>query len=114
MSLGENIYQHRIARNFSQSDLAEALEVSRQSVSKWENNSAVPDLDRLIKMSRLFEISLDELVFGVPHDHTQKNEPEKIKNPARIAASPITKPPTMLMVCPIFFGMCIPASFKSS
>ena len=43
MNIGENIYKYRTANNMSQTDLANALEVSRQSVSKWENNSAVPD-----------------------------------------------------------------------
>ena len=64
MSLGENIYKHRTSRSQSQTDLADLLEVSRQSVSKWENDSAVPDLDKLIRISKIFDISLDELVFG--------------------------------------------------
>ena len=70
MQFGENIYQYRTERGMSQGALAEALEVSRQSVSKWENNSATPDLDKLIKMSKLFDISLDELVFGKSEEKT--------------------------------------------
>ena len=62
MNLGENIYRLRTEKNMSQGDLADALDVSRQSVSKWENNNAVPDLERLIKMSQLFGVSLDQLV----------------------------------------------------
>ena len=62
MNFGENIYRLRTEKNLSQGDLADALEVSRQSVSKWENNSAVPELDKLIKMSDLFGVTLDELV----------------------------------------------------
>ena len=61
MNLGEKIYQLRNEKNMSQGDLAERLDVSRQSVSKWENNTAVPDLDKLIKICDIFEISLDEL-----------------------------------------------------
>lgn len=64
MNLGENIYRYRTANKLSQGDLADSLSVSRQSVSKWENNSAQPELDKLIKMSNLFQLSLDELVFG--------------------------------------------------
>ena len=64
MNLGENIYQFRAARNMSQGDLADALDVSRQSVSKWENNSAVPELEKLVKMAHIFGITLDELVSG--------------------------------------------------
>ncbi len=47
MNLGETIYRLRTGKNLSQGDLAEMLEVSRQSISKWENNSAVPDLGDL-------------------------------------------------------------------
>lgn len=65
MNLSENIYRYRGERNWSQSDLAEALDVSRQSVSKWENGTSVPDLDKLIKMRELFGVSIDDLVFGV-------------------------------------------------
>ncbi len=64
MNLGENIYRFRTQQNMSQGDLADALEVSRQSVSKWENNSAVPELDKLMKMAQIFGITLDELVTG--------------------------------------------------
>ena len=63
MKLGENIYKHRTKHNMSQTALAEALGVSRQSISKWENDSAMPELDKLVKMSELFQITLDELVF---------------------------------------------------
>ena len=66
MNLGENIYRLRTERNLSQGGLADALEVSRQSVSKWENNSAVPELDKLVKMAQLFGVSLDELGTGEP------------------------------------------------
>ncbi|MBR3972850.1 MAG: helix-turn-helix transcriptional regulator [Oscillospiraceae bacterium] len=61
MNLGENIYRLRTEKNMSQGSLADALGVSRQSVSKWENNSATPELDKLIKMSELFSVTLDEL-----------------------------------------------------
>lgn len=64
MSLGEIIYRLRTEKNLSQGDIAEMLEVSRQSVSKWENNSAVPDLEKIIKLSEIFEVTLDELVKG--------------------------------------------------
>lgn len=64
MNLGETIYRLRKEKKLSQGDLAEQLSVSRQSVSKWENNSAVPDLDKLGKLSSIFSVSLDELVKG--------------------------------------------------
>lgn len=64
MDLGTHIYQLRRARGLSQDDVAEALEVSRQSVSKWENNASVPELEKLLALSGLFGVSLDELVTG--------------------------------------------------
>lgn len=64
MSLGETIHRLRTAKNMSQGDLADALEVSRQSISKWENDGSVPELDKLVKMGALFGVSLDELVLG--------------------------------------------------
>lgn len=64
MQLGERIYLLRTAQNLSQGDLAERLDVSRQSISKWENNNAVPDLEKLLKLSEVFGITLDELVKG--------------------------------------------------
>lgn len=64
MNLGENIFKLRSEKGMSQGDLSNVLEVSRQSVSKWENNSAVPELDKLLKLSDLFDVTLDELVKG--------------------------------------------------
>lgn len=62
IGLGANICKYRTASNLSRSALAQELEVSRQSVSKWENDSAVPELEKLIRMAELFRVSLDELV----------------------------------------------------
>ena len=81
MTIGEKIYEYRIAKNLSQGDLADMLEVSRQSVSKWENNAAVPDLDKIIKLSEIFGVSIDELVKGesVVLTEEPKTEPSVIK-----------------------------------
>ena len=64
MTLGENILRLRTEGGMSQEDLAARLEVSRQSVSKWETNASVPELDKLMKLSELFHVTLDELVRG--------------------------------------------------
>ncbi len=85
MNLGENIYRCRSQRNMSQGDLADALEVSRQSVSKWENNSAVPELDKLMKMARLFGITLDELVSGEEKQEPTPPPPTRPAPPAPAA-----------------------------
>ena len=62
MTLGEKILSLRTARGMSQDDLAEKLEVSRQSVSKWETGQSTPDLDKIIRLADLFGVSVDELV----------------------------------------------------
>lgn len=62
MNLGERICSLRTQKGMSQGDLAEALDVSRQSISKWETGASVPELDKLIKLSQLFGVTLDELV----------------------------------------------------
>lgn len=72
MNLGEIIYIHRKEKGFSQDELAELLGVSRQSISKWENNNAVPELEKLVSMSEIFGISLDEMVNG----EKKKTNPE--------------------------------------
>ena len=62
MKLYEKIYMLRTEKNLSQGDLAEMLDVSRQSVSKWETGASVPDLDKLIKMKEIFGVSIDDFV----------------------------------------------------
>lgn len=52
----------RKQHNLSQEDLAEALGISRQAVSKWERAEASPDTDNLISLARLYAISIDELL----------------------------------------------------
>lgn len=64
MSLGTNICRLRTANNLSQGELADALGVSRQSVSKWETDASVPELDKLVKLASLFSVTLDQLVTG--------------------------------------------------
>lgn len=92
MNLGESIYHQRTRKNLSQGDLAEALEVSRQSVSKWENNSAVPELEKLIKMSQIFGITIDELVTGEMKPETPVNAPTIREEPQVIYIEKPTRP----------------------
>ena len=62
MTLAEKILSLRTQRGMSQDDLAEKLEVSRQSVSKWETAQSTPELDKIIKLADLFGVSVDQLV----------------------------------------------------
>ena len=62
MILGEKIAVLRKQNGWSQEDLAEQLQISRQSVSKWESGASIPDLDRIVKLSALFGVSTDYLL----------------------------------------------------
>ena len=64
MTLGESITRLRTQKGWSQGDLADALDVSRQSISKWETDTSVPELEKLIRLSELFGVTLDALVRG--------------------------------------------------
>lgn len=71
MKIGVQIQKLRENENLSQEKLAKQLHITRQAVYKWENDKGYPDIQNLINLSELFEISLDELIKG---DHNfQKN-----------------------------------------
>ena len=84
MTLGERIAYYRGKLGLSQGELAEQLGVSRQAVSKWETDAGLPDLERLIALSRLYHITLDELVKGESPEETAE-APEEIPVDAVIA-----------------------------
>lgn len=88
MSLSEKIMQLRKSAGWSQEDLADRLDVSRQSVSKWESGTSLPELDKILAMSDIFGVSTDYLLKGEdgdradrPQDEPEKNEPEREKEP---------------------------------
>lgn len=62
MSFPENLQRLRKANKLSQEALAEIMGVSRQSVAKWESGQSYPDINKLIALSNLFKISIDDLV----------------------------------------------------
>ena len=79
MTLGQRIQDHRTRLGLSQEGLGDKLGVSRQAVSKWEADGAVPDTNKLIALSKLFGISLNELlqVDGPP----PVGEPAPVRRP---------------------------------
>ena len=64
MILADKIIALRKKHGMSQEELAEKINVSRQSVSKWEGAQSIPDLDRIIQLSQLFGVSTDYLLTG--------------------------------------------------
>lgn len=75
MTLGERLTQLRTQKGWSQETLAEAVGVSRQSISKWETDASVPELEKLLRLSEVFRLSLDELVTGTPPGAVSVPEP---------------------------------------
>lgn len=59
---GNRIAELRLARNWTQVQLAQKLNVSKQTVSNWENNNILPSIDLLIKLARLFSVSTDYIL----------------------------------------------------
>ncbi len=64
MELGKRIKDFRSLHNWNQDELAEKMFVSRQTISNWENDKSYPDIQSILLLSNLFEISLDQLVKG--------------------------------------------------
>ena len=65
MTFGERLMSLRRARGLSQEALGDMLDVTRQTVSKWERGDSTPELEKLVELSRIFGVSLDELA-GMP------------------------------------------------
>lgn len=64
MNIGKRIHEIRQQKNLTQEQLASDLGISRQAVSKWESGKAIPDIENLMYISNLYDVSLDELVKG--------------------------------------------------
>lgn len=64
MSFGQNLLSLRKGKSLSQEELGERLNVSRQTISKWELDETTPELEKLILLSEFFSVSMDELVKG--------------------------------------------------
>ncbi len=58
----ENLTQLRKLHNFSQEELAEKINVSRQTLSKWETGESVPDIEKCMALASVFDVTLDDLV----------------------------------------------------
>lgn len=84
MKLAEQIYTLRTRKNLSQTELADAMQVSRQSVSKWETGQSVPDLDKLMRMAELFDVTLDELVKGTKPTDAEPSSSDTAKELAAL------------------------------
>ena len=73
MTLGEKIYKLRTEKNLSQEAFGDCLGVSRQSVSKWETDQSTPELEKIVAISEMFDVTTDYLL-KEKEDRTNKTE----------------------------------------
>ena len=66
MDFGAQMKKLRTSRKLTQEQVAQKLNVSRQTVSSWENNRNLPDLEMVVLIARIFDVSLDNLILGDP------------------------------------------------
>ena len=81
MDLGSKIFKLRKKENLSQEELAEKMNVTRQTISKWELNETTPDIKQAKELSKIFTISLDELT----DNDISSMVVEKISNTEKLA-----------------------------
>ena len=80
MTIGQKIMQLRNNADISQEQLAEMLGVSRQSISKWEMDQALPQIDKVLQLAEIFRVSTDELLLDkIEINRTVTNEPRTNK-----------------------------------
>ena len=108
MQIHNQIKSQRNLMGLSQEELAEEIFVSRQSISNWERGSNYPDLDSLLALSTLFEISLDQLVKGDIDIMKEKIESGLIKEFENLARNlALMFVASMILLVPFykFFGL---------
>ena len=100
MSVGERIATLRKSRDLSQGQLATLMGVSRQAISKWENDQTTPDTLNLIRLSEVFDSDIEYIATGVervdmsevePIVHTVVREVERIVPVERVVVKPIVR-----------------------
>lgn len=128
MELGNHIKHYRNEKGLSQEELAERVYVTRQTISNWENNKNYPDINSIVLLSEVFEISIDNLIKGDLEEMKKEINSEEVKKLnfyswmvliifliAIISLIPMLKfiglygfiPYFILMACAMFFALKI-------
>lgn len=126
MELGNHIKHYRNEKGLSQEELAERVYVTRQTISNWENNKNYPDINSIVLLSEVFEISIDNLIKGDLEQMKNEINSEEVKKLnfyatmmgilmliAFISLMPLLKfiglygfiPYFILMACAMFFAI---------
>lgn len=78
MNIGERLYELRKEKKLSQEEVANKLNVTRQTISKWETNNSTPDFDKIVPICELYGITTDELLIGKKKEEIEEKEEENI------------------------------------
>ena len=79
MGIGDRIKNERKKRNISQQQLADYLNISRQAVSRWENNISLPDLNTLVLIAKYFDLKLEYFTEDIILERTEESKEELIE-----------------------------------
>lgn len=101
MKIAEQIVSQRMRLGMTQEELADRLEISRQSVSKWETGASIPDVEKLVKLAQLFGVTLDELVTG---KRPAPAEAQTTMTPAKFLGVALEILAVLCVVVTIFLG----------
>jgi len=78
--VGKNIKKLREKKGLTQLDLAERLNVTRQAISNWETEKTQPDIDTLQKIAQVFEVSVEEVIYGIERKFTTVVNNNNVRN----------------------------------
>ena len=85
--ISRNIKKYRTAKNFTQDELARQLFVTRQTISGWENGRTQPDIETLCRLSEIFEVSVEDLIYGEKRFSSAEEQESKSKRTLMILFS---------------------------
>lgn len=108
MNIGEKLFELRKEKNLSQEEVADKLNVSRQTISKWETNQSTPDFDKIIPICELFKISTEELLTGKKTEEEERKnieEPKVTKEEVRRKSAEVVSTSIFIYVASVAFLM---------
>ena len=88
MNLSDRIQSLRKIRGMSQEELADRVGVTRQAVSKWESEQSMPDLDKVIALSEIFEVTTDFLLKGIEPAPAKDQDDARLGSRVRLCPVP--------------------------
>ena len=105
MIFKEKLLELRKQKGWSQEELGNNLDVSRQTISKWESGQSTPEMEKLVKISEIFEISLDELIIGIKNEVKESVEENKNSDKPKKSKIKIVFMILLILVLLSFFGV---------